>query len=181
MEIRSLDQSERVLTGIVAPYDEISYRTPDPRGERICRGAFAKSIAQRETKIKLLRNHDQAHVLGLSRRWTEGAEGLMGEFSVRSGELGDSLLEDLAGGYMEHLSVGFEPLVITRGADGAGEVREGRLWEVSVVPFPAFEGAAVLAVRRARSAEDLDALLAPFRARPDVNLAPLPPILYRPH
>ena len=42
MEIRAVDVDERTIAGVVAPYDEISYLTPDPAGERIIRGAFRK-------------------------------------------------------------------------------------------------------------------------------------------
>jgi len=76
---------------------------------------------------------------------------------------------------LDMLSVGFQALTATRGADGVREVKEGRLVEVSVVALPAYAGAAVLAVR---NAQDLDALLAPFLNRPQVNLDPVAPLGY---
>ena len=53
------------------------------------------------------------------------------------------------------------------------EVVEARLVEVSLVGVPAYEGAALMAVR---SAQSLDALLAPFANRPSVDLTPIPPL-----
>lgn len=177
MELRSVSESERLIIGIVAPYDETTYLVPDPSGERIRRGAFRRSIAHRGDKVPLFRNHDRALRMGVSRRFAETAEGLLGEFRVNEGDPGDALLEECQRGYFGGLSAGFLPITRDRGADGVGEVTEGKLVEASVVGHPAYEGAGSLAVR---SAQDLDALLAPFRApRPDVNLSPLPPMRYK--
>lgn len=177
MELRSVDEPQRLIVGVVAPYDEISYLVPDPHGERIRRGAFRRSIAQRGASVPLFRNHDHTVRMGTSTRFEETADGLLGEFRVNNGTTGDALLEECRNGYFGGLSAGFLPLDRARGDDGAGEVVEGKLVEVSVVGHPAYEGAGGLAVR---NAQDLDSLLAPFLARPDVNLSPLPPLVYRP-
>jgi HK97 family phage prohead protease len=176
MELREVNTAQRVVVGVVSPYDEVSYLTPDPNGERIRRGAFARSIAHRETRIPLLRRHDQSLRLGVSRRFDDGAEGLVGEFVVNHGDEGDRLLEDCRDGYLGAMSAGWLGLDARRADDGVREVTEAKLVEVSLVAVPAYEGAGLLAVRNAQS---LDDLLAPFRARPDVNLDPIPPLAYR--
>jgi uncharacterized protein len=175
MELRDISESERLIVGVIAPYSETTYLTPDPAGERILRGAFKKSIAQRGGKIPLCRAHDHSVKLGTSRRFTDDASGLIGEFVVNPGGPGDALLEDVRNGYLESMSVGFQPLIVGRGADGVREVKEARLHEVSMVAIPAYQGAALMSVR---GAQDFDTLLAPFLNRPDVNLAPLPPIVH---
>jgi len=175
MELREVNEARREIVGVVAPYDEVSYLTPDPNGERMRRGCFAKSIEQRATKIPLLRRHDQALKLGSSREWRDDAGGLLGAFGVNPGDAGDALLADCRDGYLDGLSAGWIPLGRTRGRDGVSEITEAKLIEVSAVAVPAYEGA-VLAVR---DAQDLDTMLAPFRARPDVNLEPIPPLVYR--
>lgn len=177
MELRDVRPSERLVIGLVAPYDETSYLTPNPAGERINRGAFAKTLRQRSGAIPLLRNHETAVSMGTSRSFAETPEGLLGEFVVHEGERGDALLEDARNGYLGAMSAGFLPLVHRAGSDGAREVAEAKLVEVSLVALPAYESAGILSVRSAQSRE---AMLAPFRARPDVNLAPLPPFGYRP-
>jgi len=176
MEIRSVDADAREMVGMIAPYDEVTYLTPDPNGERILRGAFAKSIRQRGGKIPLLRNHDQSRKIGTSMRFVDSDDGLVGEFKIVPGDHGDAMLDDLRNGCLDMLSVGFQAIRAGRGADGVREVKEGRLVEVSVVALPAYAGAAVLAVR---NGQDLDALLAPFQNRPEVNLDPVAPLLYR--
>jgi HK97 family phage prohead protease len=177
MELRDVDAGARTIVGCVAPYDEVSYMTPDPSGERIRRGAFARSIQHRGAKVPLLRSHDREVRYGVSRSFAEDAAGLLGEFVVNHGDQGDQLLEECRDGYLAAMSAGWLPLDARRGADGVREITEAKLVEVSLVAVPAYEGATMLAMR---SASDLDAMLAPFRARPDVNLAPVPPIVYRP-
>jgi Escherichia/Staphylococcus phage prohead protease len=171
MEIRSVDTDTRTLVGVVAPYDEVSYLVPDPGGERIMRGAFNRSIDHRADKIPLHDNHGTNRRLGISRQFTDDDAGLVGMFGVFDGDRGDTFLTELRQGYFGGMSVGFQPLVVTRAQDGVREVREAKLIEVSVVGMPAYEGAGIMAVR---NAQDLDDLLAPFRNPPVVNLDPIP-------
>jgi len=177
MEIRSVQADARTLTGIVIPYDQTTYLVPVPGGERIRRGAFARSIRNRGDKVPLFRNHSRDLRMGVSTAFEETPDGLLGSFRVNAGEAGDALLEECRNGYYGGLSAGFLPVTRDRGSDGSQEVTEGKLEEVSVVGMPAYAGAGSLSVR---NAEDRDRLLAPFLARPDVNLAPLPPIRYGP-
>jgi hypothetical protein len=173
MELRAVDPDARTITGIVAPYDAVSYMTPDPAGERIMRGAFKKSIAQRGNRVLLCRSHNHDRPIGMARDWIDADAGLSATFTVRAGVAGDEALEDARDGYLGGLSVGFKPLVQSRGQDGAREIREAALLEVSLVSIPAYEGARVLAVR---SAQDLSDLLKPFANRPAVNLSPIPAV-----
>ena len=169
MELRAVDAQARTITGVVAPYDATSYLTPDPAGERIVRGAFSTSIRQRETKVPLLIQHDVERAVGMSRSWVEADSGLTATFAVRQSPEGDRALDDAREGYLSALSVGFRPLNQRRASDGVREVAEAMLVEVSLVLIGAYPGADVLAVR---TAQDLDALLAPFANPPDVDLSP---------
>lgn len=148
----------------------------DPAGEVMVPGVFRRSIEHRQDKVPLLVNHNRERVLGYSQRFDDTDAELVGQFRVNEGDEGDRLLDDLQRRYYSGLSVGFVPVKVDRGRDGVRELREAKLVEVSLVGIPAYEGAAVLAVR---NAQDLDALLAPFLAKPSVNLDPIPPIMYR--
>ena len=86
----------------------------------------------------------------MCRTFDDGDDGLVGMFGINEGDRGDQMLDDLRHGYYGGMSVGFQPLVVTRGADGVREIREAKLMEVSVVGMPAYEGAAIIAVRDAR-------------------------------
>jgi len=173
MEIRDVTVARREIVGRVAPYDETSYLTGDPRGERLRRGCFATSIRQRGDRIPLCVGHNHGEpAVGMSRQWSED-DGLVGLFEVRANERGDKVLEDVRDGYLPALSVGFAPIPsrARRGRDGALEITEAVLKEVSLVVVGAYDGAQVLAVR---SAQDLDTLLAPFANPPRVDLTPFP-------
>lgn len=174
MELRDVRASERVVVGVVAPYDETSYLVPDPLGERVKRGAFARSIANRSDKVPLLRAHDAGRRMGTSRTFTESPDGLTGLFVVNAGEQGDRLLEDCRDGYLAAMSCGFQPIRAERAPDGVREVLEAKLVEVSLVGVPAYDGAALVAVRMAAP------IVPAFPPRPDVNLQPIPPLGYRP-
>ena len=149
MEIRSVDMDERTITGVCAPYDEISYLTPDPSGERIIRGAFTKSLRQRHDKIFLFRGHDHGRAVARSTSFADDESGLVGVFHARPSAIGDEALEETRDGYLPGLSVGFRNVQLRRGDDGAREVVEAALIEVSLVTIPAYDGARVLAVRHA--------------------------------
>jgi HK97 family phage prohead protease len=177
MELREVREPERVVVGVIAPYGEISWLTPNPKGERIMPGAFEKSLRQRGDRIPLYRAHDHSRKLGKSRGFTDDGRALIGEFSILEGDHGDALLADLRQGYVDGMSAGMRVLNAGRGRDGASEVREAVLVECSVTALPAYESSGVLSVR---NAQNFDLLLAPFQNPPAVNLQPLPPLGYRP-
>jgi hypothetical protein len=139
----------RTITGVCAPYDEISYLTPDPSGERIIRGAFGKSLRQRHDKIFLFRGHDHGRAVARSQSFEDDESGLVGVFHARSSAIGDEALEEVRDGYLPGMSVGFRNVQLRRGDDGAREVVEAALIEVSLVTIPAYDGARVLSVRHA--------------------------------
>jgi len=171
MQLRSVALDAREIVGQVSVHDEVSYATPaGPRGERIKRGAFAKSIQERGTRIPLCRNHDHSRAYGMSRSWEDTATELTGLFGVRPGPDGDQLLEEARDGYLPAMSVGFLPIQAGPGEDGVIEIREAKLMEVSVLLIGAYDGSRVLAVRSAQKIEDM---LAPFRNAPTVDLTPV--------
>ena len=178
MQVRSVDPARREIFGLTAPYDQTTYLVPTPGGERLRRGCFAKSIAERGTRILLTVGHEhRTAAVGKSTVWEETPEGLLATFAVRADERGDQALADAFDGYLPDLSVGFEPVHAVRGADGSVEVTEGRLREVSLVAVGAYAGAEVMAVRSADDIRaDFEALMTPFRNPPRVDMSPLPPI-----
>lgn len=173
MELRAVDADERTVTAVVAPYDEVSYLTRDPAGERIIRGAFAKSIAQAGRKIQLRAGHDpNPAAVGHAVSWDEDESGLTGTFALSRSRRGDEVLEELREDNYGGVSVEFLPLQHTRGKDGVREVREARLFAAALVGMPAYENARIVAVR----AKSLDEWLVPFLNRPVVDLSPVPAV-----
>jgi phage head maturation protease len=84
MELRGVDGDGRTIEGVCVPYDEISYLTPNPNGERVMRGAFSKSIAQQADRVFLFRGHDHSHPIGRAVAFDDQLDGLHGVFRVRS-------------------------------------------------------------------------------------------------
>ena len=142
------DGTGRTIAGIVVPFD-VEARVSDggrPYTERFRRGSFARTIKHRGDRVKLLMQHDSAEPIGKAVELREDATGLYGEFRVSSVPTGDQALELVRDGVLDSFSVGFAP--IQHEQDGDVTVRtEVALREASLVTFPAYEDARVLAVR----------------------------------
>lgn len=175
LQLRVPDVSERIVEGIVVPWGETTFLTPDPKGERFEPGSLTRTLAEKAEKgqtVKLFRNHQHDQAVGRAVAWKPDHElGCWAAFRIGSGPIGDAILSEVAEGLLDAFSVGFQPKRERRGADGAREVLEARLHEVSIAPIGAYDGARVLAMRTPAKVPELPPM-------PEVNLAPIPP-LYR--
>jgi HK97 family phage prohead protease len=150
---------ENTLEGVCVPYAVTTMKAGHPNGERFLPGAFADVDAR--AKIRLTDSHlegEHRRPVGVGVEFRDTPGGLLGRFRFYATPEGrgarENVLEETYGG----LSVGFVPLQVRRGEDGAREVVKARLFHVSLVDEPAYDDAKVLAVRSAAS-EDLAALL----------------------
>jgi HK97 family phage prohead protease len=155
--IRS-DGNGRTVFGTAVPYGQTvdieefgqSYR------EQFAPGAFARSIRERGSKVKLCVNHESRKLpIGKATELREAADGLHAAFHVSATRDGDEALQLVRDGVVDSFSVGFRPVRDRR--DGNVVVRvEAALMEVSLVGWPAYEGAGVAGVRTARPALSVD-------------------------
>lgn len=143
----------RTVTGLAVPFDtptDIREGTSS-YVEVFRRGAFRRTIEQAAHKVKLLANHDGRRLpLGAATLMREDDAGLYLEARVSQTRDGDEALELIRDGALDSLSVGFSPIRDREGFTTAGRIVERlevRLREVSLVAFPAFEDARILAVR----------------------------------
>lgn len=147
LEIRS-DGTGRVIHGIVVPFG-VSARVSDggaPYMESFERGAFTKTLAERRSPVKLLSQHDHRNPIGRAENMREDAAGLYGEFRVSNTSAANDQLELARDGVLDSFSVGFAP--VNHVKRGGTVVRtEVALREVSLVTFPAYEGAVVAGIR----------------------------------
>jgi HK97 family phage prohead protease len=157
------DAEGRTIHGLVVPFDAVI--TVDdgagPFRETFERGAFACTIAERGTRVKLLISHDRKSLpIGRAVELREDARGLVGAFRVSKTPAGDAALELVRDGAVDAFSVGFTPI---RDVNRLGIVvrTEVKLNEASLVGFPAYEGALIAGVRST----------APHTATPYLNLA----------
>lgn len=148
LEIRSGGDG-RTVHGIVVPYGQVaSVSDGGPSYKEAFRqGAFTKSIADRGNRpIQLLAQHDSRQFpVGRSAEFQDTSEGLRGAFRMLNTRAGNEGLEAAREGVVS-FSVGFRP--IKHEMSGGVTVRtEAALREVSLVTFPAYDGALVSGVR----------------------------------
>lgn len=169
LELRVPDTAERIVEGIVVPWNEVSFLTPDPRGERFRAGSLTRTIKERGDRVKLYRTHEHSVAVGRPLAWKPTHEGgLWAQFRIAATPAGDDVLLELREGMLDAFSVGFLPKREVRGADGAREIIEAQLHEVSLCPIGAYDGARVLAMR-----EPARFTLPTIAAMPTVDLRPV--------
>jgi len=177
LEVRS-DGDGRTIQGIVVPYGQtakVSDGGPSYQ-ERFQRGAFSKYLSEKPVDrfaLRLLSQHDANRPLGRAVDMAETDAGLLGSFRVSDTAHGRDQLELVRDGVLGAFSVGFVPLQAKR--DGSITVRtEVALREVSLVTFPAYEGAVVTGLRQLAPDEQMLAqqLLACLTVA-DVKLDPI--------
>lgn len=135
------DAGAAKITGYAAVFNSLSVEMWGFR-EKIAPGAFAKTI--KESDVRALWNHDTGMVLGRSKAGTltlaEDATGLAVEIMPPD----CPMLESMRRGDVDQMSFGFEAIRDMWEEDRANDIvtrtlLEVRLFEVSVVTFPAYE------------------------------------------
>jgi uncharacterized protein len=134
------------FTGYAALFDSPS--EPLPFTERIAKGAFKRSLRQRND-IKFLWNHDSGEILGSTRAGTlnlsEDGRGLKVEGMLPNTSRGRDVAELLRRGDVDAMSFGFS---VPQGGDtwsndgSERTLKSVRLHEVSVVAWPAYTATA---------------------------------------
>lgn len=152
--------------------------------EFVSPGAFTRSLKSRND-VKLLWNHDSGQVLGSTRArtltLTEDARGLKVTAQLPNTQLGRDTAELLKRGDVDAMSFGFNVIKDKWNAQGDERTLEAvRLFEVSIVAFPAYSATAgtatvrsleKLATRAEVDAIALDAALTKLEAGEDLDSA----------
>lgn len=133
--IPSADLAADAATGRFEGYATL-FDLPDDQGDRVAPGAFARSLTQRQTPVKLLWQHDPATPIGVWDSLTEDAKGLRVQGRLVLGtQTGAEAAALLAAGALDGLSIGYR-------VREAEQLPQGRrlldldLWEISLVTFP---------------------------------------------
>lgn len=152
--------------------------------EFVAPGAFTRSLKTRND-VKLLWNHDSGQVLGSTRArtltLTEDARGLKVRALLPNTQLGRDTAELLKRGDVDAMSFGFNVIKDTWNAAGDERTLDAvRLFEVSIVAFPAYSSTAgsvsvrsleKLATRAEVDANALEAALTKLEAGEDLDSA----------
>jgi len=177
IEWRDINTDERIVGGIAVPWNETSRLTPDPAGERFLPGSLTRSVKARGDRQKLYRGNHGHDMIPVGRPVELNArhpDGLWTTWRIARTPVGDQTLEEVREGLLDSFSIGFRAIKALRGTDGAREIHEAELGEVTLLPSGAYDGARVLEVRApSLRAADLTAWLEAHPV-PQVNRAPLP-------
>ena len=136
------DTDHFVVEGLGAAFGNI-----DRVDDIIEKGAFRKTLVNRKTNIKMLFNHNSDDLMGV---WTTAIEREDGLFVKGIMHKEDPLAQRMKRlidmGALDSMSIGFrvKDYIID---DGIRVIKEMDLHEVSLVPFPANEEAAIMGVK----------------------------------
>lgn len=156
--VRADSTGGRTVFGVAMPYGQVAEVNDGfgPYREMFAPGAFARSISERGSKIKLVANHDlQSFPVGRATELVERDDGLHAAFAVAATPAGDDVLELVRSGTVDSFSVGFKPIK-NRQEHGVTVRVEAALREISLTSFPAYDGAAVGGVRSATPTLSVD-------------------------
>lgn len=140
------DSAPRTVRGLAVPYGT-EIELFDGYFETIAPGALAPR-AEDATSLKLVYRHDEP--IGLITSVNETPEGIEIEARFSDTQTARDAYQLVRDGVIDRLSIGFIPLTFERTEDEAGmhtTITSLDLREVSLVPFPAYDGAAVTEVR----------------------------------
>lgn len=142
-ELKAVDESARTFTGLAAAW------SLDQGGDIILPGAFKRTLkdwkSAKRRLVPLLDAHDRWSVRSVVGKMIDAEEvkdGLEATFEVIDGPDGDETYRRVKGGYVDGLSIGYEPMQVRtptaeeRQSGVQRFLKEVKLLEVSVVPFP---------------------------------------------
>ena len=163
--------------GIITAYAAV-FGTTDSYGDVIQRGAFAKTIAERKDKIKVLVNHDGWSRLPVGKPVTmeEDSYGLFTATKMSATQMGKDIYTLATEGAISELSIGYYALKASYPDDEASRaagiwryLNEVKLEEYSFLSVPpANPGAIITGIK---SGEDLAREIKRWTAITEVNLS----------
>ncbi len=119
----------------------------DSGGDIVLPGAFAKSLAKRRGRIRLLFQHDPKEPVGIWETLAEDSHGLFVTGRLVPGvPRSDALRRLIESRALDGLSIGFRTVRASRAAGtGHRHLSEIDLYEISIVAFPMMEEARIAA------------------------------------
>lgn len=138
------------------------YNVKDLHDDIVLPGAFTKTIAERPI-VKLLYQHDTREPIGVG-EVSDSRAGLVIKGRLALGvQRARDTHELLKAGVLDSLSIGYDVIKSRPFKDGTRHLSEIRLWEVSVVTFPANTAAVIADVKHGRDPGDVFAAANAFR------------------
>lgn len=143
----------RTVEGYAAAFGNI-----DGVGDIIHKGAFKNTIVSRGPKIKFLWQHDQNEPIGKIVEMHEDDRGLFFKALISDTARGRDALALLNDKAIDSLSIGYDAMpgetdYTKQDGQTIRNLRSIRLWEISMVTFPANEEAVITGLKRAAPSE----------------------------
>lgn len=131
-DFKAVDEKAGTFSGIASVYGNV-----DLQCDVVMPGAFTKTLRENDGQVPLLWQHDMDQPIGIA-RLTDSASGLLvsGEVDLDTAE-GRRAHSALLKRYVKGLSIGYDTVQAKNRSDGARELHELKLWELSIVTFPA--------------------------------------------
>jgi uncharacterized protein len=149
-----VDVEQRTFEGYAAAYGNV-----DTDNDIIERGAFAKSIQEGfpSGRIKVLWQHRADMPIGLPIEMREDDRGLYVKARISRTEKGEEALQLMRDGVIDRMSVGFSIPGGKAEVDKAGvrHIYEGKLYEFSVVTWPANDQAVITGVKTLKELREM--------------------------
>lgn len=150
-EIKTISTTDGTFSGYASIFGNV-----DQQNEIVAKGAFVKSLtelAKKKSRPAMLWMHDPRKPIGVWKSIKEDDNGLLveGQLSLET-QLGREAYELLKMGALKGMSIGFQVLNSTIDAVRKARVlTEVKLFEISIVTFPANEEANVESVKTERN------------------------------
>lgn len=165
-ELKDLAE-DGTFTGYASTFGNV-----DLDGDIVVKGAFARTINSSKGVIPILWQHDQHEPIGVNEEMREDEHGLYvkGRLAIDT-ELGARTRSLLKMGALKGLSIGYQVIQQAKGDNGARLLKELKLFEYSVVTFPANTDAQVEQIKKQGDsmAHDFNAILAQQQAERDLH------------
>lgn len=146
LEIKSIDEK-----GVFTGYGSVFGNT-DSYQDVVVKGAFTKSLDETPAgKVKMLWQHDTSQPIGVYEVIKEKEHGLFvtGRLLIDDVQQAKEAYALLKAGAVDGLSIGYTTKESEIGKDGKRYLNELKLWEISIVTFPANELSIVNGVKSA--------------------------------
>jgi HK97 family phage prohead protease len=143
--IEAADADRRIISGKIAPYNEVGYTSAGPVVFQ--QGSIAIPDV---SKIKLLAQHDSTKPVGRAMNFSDNTDGIYATFKISSSSRGQDALVLAQENLVSGLSVGVD-VSASKQMKGYLLVTAAVLKEVSLVETAAFDSAAVTDIAAARA------------------------------
>lgn len=145
-----VEDDGRTVSGYAAVFGNVDWDK-----DIIHPGAFAKTLAERGEKVRVLFQHDPNRPLGPLLEAREDNHGLFVRFRISPTSYGEDALTLLREKALDGMSIAYDVLndyversnSPSNGKEAVRHLTEMRLWEVSLVTFPANERATVIGLK----------------------------------